>query len=145
MHKANNNEEPGASNFANLKRLAYFAAVVETGSFTAAADRLGITKAVVSQQVARLEREFRASLLTRTTRRVAPTDAGRAFYQRCALLLTAAGEAFDELAEVAAEPTGTLRLRALAWGEAWLVAGASHCAGVRFLAARSACSGPTPG
>ncbi|PIG09716.1 LysR family transcriptional regulator [Comamonas sp. 26] len=112
MHKANNNEEPGASNFANLKRLAYFAAVVETGSFTAAADRLGITKAVVSQQVARLEREFRASLLTRTTRRVAPTDAGRAFYQRCALILKEAGEAFDELAEVAAEPTGTLRLTA---------------------------------
>lgn len=109
---ANNIKEASSGNFANLKRLAYFAAVVETGSFTAAADRLGITKAVVSQQVARLEREFRATLLTRTTRKVAPTDAGRAFYQRCALILKEAGEAFDELAEVAAEPSGTLRLTA---------------------------------
>jgi DNA-binding transcriptional LysR family regulator len=112
MSTANNHDEAGRGNFANLKRLAYFAAVVETGTFTAAAERLGITKAVVSQQVARLERDFRTTLLTRTTRKVAPTDAGRAFYQRCALILREAGEAFDELSEVSAEPTGTLRLTA---------------------------------
>ncbi|CAM3552996.1 LysR family transcriptional regulator [Paracidovorax anthurii] len=112
MQEANNPEDSGPGSLANLRRLAYFAAVVEAGSFTAAADRLGITKAVVSQQVARLEREFRTTLLTRTTRRVAPTDAGRTFYQRCALILKEAGDAFDELAEVAAEPTGTLRLTA---------------------------------
>ena len=47
MSIANNSEESVAGKLANLKRLAYFAAVVETGSFTAAADRLGITKAVV--------------------------------------------------------------------------------------------------
>lgn len=41
----------------NLNRLAYFAAVVDTGSFTRAAERLGITKAVVSQQVALLEQD----------------------------------------------------------------------------------------
>lgn len=105
-------EEPALGNFANLKRLAYFAAVVETGSFTAAADRLGITKAVVSQQVARLESDFRASLLTRTTRKVQPTEAGKVFYQRCALILREAGDAFDELGETAAEPAGVLRLTA---------------------------------
>lgn len=105
-------EETDLSNFANLKRLAYFAAVAETGSFTAAADRLGITKAVVSQQVARLEREFRTTLLTRTTRKVALTAAGKGFYQRCALILKEASDAFEELAEVAAEPAGTLRLTA---------------------------------
>lgn len=92
--------------------MAYFAAVVEAGTFTAAAERLGVTKAVVSQQVARLEREFRTQLLTRTTRRVCATDAGQAFYQRCALILREAGEAFDELLDVAAEPTGTLRVTA---------------------------------
>ena len=112
MSKANNKEEFSPGNFANLKRLAYFAAVVETGSFTAAADRLGITKAVVSQQVARLEREFRTTLLIRTTRKVTPTDAGQTFYQRCALILKEAGDAFDELGEVAQEPTGILRLTA---------------------------------
>jgi DNA-binding transcriptional LysR family regulator len=104
--------EAGLSDVGNLRRLAYFAAVVETGSFTAAAERLGITKAVVSQQVARLEREFRTSLFVRTTRKVQATAAGQAFYRRCALILREAGDAFDELAESAAEPSGMLRLTA---------------------------------
>ena len=56
----------------NLNRLAYFAAVVDAASFTRAADRLGITKTVVSQQVARLEQELKTDLLVRTT------QAGRA-------------------------------------------------------------------
>ena len=112
MEKANNAEQSDASHLANLKRLAYFAAVVETGSFTAAAERLGITKAVVSQQVARLEREFRTTLLTRTTRRVTVTDAGKAFHERCALILKEAHDAFDALGEGATEPSGTLRLTA---------------------------------
>lgn len=109
MPKANN---AGPINLANLKRMAYFAAVVEAGGFTAAAERLGITKAVVSQQVARLEADFGAQLLTRTTRRVVPTEAGRSFYERCAVILREAGDAFDELAGVSTEPTGTLRLTA---------------------------------
>lgn len=63
MSKAYSGQRAGGARLANLNRLAYFAAVVEAGSFTAAAERLGITKAVVSQQVAKLEREFGASLL----------------------------------------------------------------------------------
>lgn len=112
MFKANNQDEGGLGGLGNLRRLAYFAAVVETGSFTAAADRLGITKAVVSQQVARLEREFRTSLLVRTTRKVQTTELGQAFYLRCALILREAGDAFDDLAETSAEPSGMLRLTA---------------------------------
>lgn len=112
MPTANSRRPSGHANLANLKRLAYFAAVVEAGGFTAAAERLGITKAVVSQQVARLEAEFGAQLLTRTTRRVVPTEAGRSFYERCAVILREAGDAFDELAGVPTEPTGTLRLTA---------------------------------
>lgn len=112
MSKTDNRIESGAGRFANLKRLAYFATVVETGNFTSAAQRLGITKAVVSQQVARLEREFKTTLLTRTTRRVAVTDAGKALYRRCMLMLKEAGEAFDELSDAATEPSGTLRLTA---------------------------------
>ena len=96
----------------NLNRLAYFAAVVDTGSFTRAAERLGITKAVVSQQVAQLEQELRTSLLVRTTRRVHPTEAGRLFHARCVMILREAEDAFDELAQAAAEPTGTLRITA---------------------------------
>lgn len=112
MLKANNKAEANRGDLSNLRRLVYFAAVVETGSFTAAADRLGITKAVVSQQVARLEKEFRTSLLIRTTRKVQATEAGLAFYDRCARILREAEEAFGELAEIAQEPSGTLKLTA---------------------------------
>ncbi|MCZ2497948.1 LysR family transcriptional regulator [Xylophilus sp. Kf1] len=112
MSKANNADEVGRGGMGHLRRLAYFVAVVETGSFTAAAERLGITKAVVSQQVARLEKEFHTSLLVRTTRRVAVTDAGQSFYQRCAAILQDAEDAFATLADTAAEPSGTLRLTA---------------------------------
>ncbi len=96
----------------NLKRLAYFAEVVETGSFTAAAERLGITKAVVSQQVAALERAFETTLLVRTTRSVRPTEEGRAFYERGARVLAEAQAAFDGLESSDRAPTGKLRLTA---------------------------------
>ncbi|ROL68783.1 LysR family transcriptional regulator [Pseudomonas chlororaphis] len=112
MQKAYNQHESGLGGFGNLRRLAYFVSVVETGSFTAAAERLGITKAVVSQQVARLEQEFKTSLLVRTTRSVRTTEAGQAFYLRCALILADAEEAFDQLAEAATVPSCTLRLTA---------------------------------
>ncbi len=106
----------------NLKRLAYFAEVVETGSFTAAAVRLGITKAVVSSQVARLEQAFETTLLVRTTRSVRPTEEGRIFYERCARILSEAQAAFDGLAAADGAPTGLLRLTApLDYGVAMVV------------------------
>jgi DNA-binding transcriptional LysR family regulator len=70
----------------DLNDLAIFAAVVETGGFTAAAERLGVTKAKVSVEVRRLEAALGVSLFTRTTRRVVPTDAGRRLHQACAPL-----------------------------------------------------------
>jgi DNA-binding transcriptional LysR family regulator len=96
----------------NLNRLAYFAAVVDAGSFTGAAERLGLTKAVVSQQVAKLEQDLGTSLLVRTTRRVHPTEAGQRFYTRCTVILRESEDAFDEMAQGAVAPTGLLRLTA---------------------------------
>lgn len=96
----------------NLNRLAYFVAVVDAGSFTRAAERLGITKTVVSQQVARLEADLRTSLLLRTTRRVEPTEAGRLLHARSVIILRDAEDAFGEVAEVTASPMGTLRVAA---------------------------------
>ncbi len=96
----------------NLNRLAYFAAVVDSGSFTRAAEHLGITKAVVSQQVAQLERDVGVSLLVRTTRYVQPTEAGRILHARCVMIFREADAAFAELAQAASEPTGTLRITA---------------------------------
>jgi DNA-binding transcriptional LysR family regulator len=96
----------------NLNRLAYFTAVVDAGSFTRAAERLGVTKTVVSDQVQRLEEELRVSLLTRTTRRVEPTEAGRQLHARGVQILKDAEDAFGEIAEGGGEPSGTLRISA---------------------------------
>ncbi len=112
MSQTYNHRDGADRGLNNLKRMAYFAEVVETGSFTAAADRLGITKAVVSQQVAKLERAFETTLLVRTTRSVRPTEEGRAFYERCARVLSEAREAFDGLEADDRAPTGLLRLTA---------------------------------
>lgn len=96
----------------NLNRLAYFAAVVDAGSFTRAAASLGITKAVVSQQVAKLEQEVGTTLLIRTTRSVHATEAGLSLYTRCKVILRESADAFDELAQGVASPQGTLRVTA---------------------------------
>lgn len=96
----------------NLNRLAYFVSVVDAGSFTHAAERLGVTKTVVSQQVARLEQELKTTLLLRTTRRMEPTEAGRRLHARCAPVLKELEEATAEIAETNSEPVGTLRIAA---------------------------------
>ncbi|WP_043648435.1 LysR family transcriptional regulator [Chitinilyticum litopenaei] len=96
----------------DLNRLRLFVAVAETGGFTAAAVRLGLAKAVVSQQVARLEAELGVTLLTRTTRRVVLTEAGAAFLARCTLPLQQLEDAMLQLDAIAHEPRGVLRMTA---------------------------------
>lgn len=96
----------------NLNRLTYFAAVVDAGSFTRAAEYLGITKAVVSQQVAKLEQDVGTTLLVRSTRHIRTTEAGRMFHARCVSILREADDAFSELAQARTEPKGTLRITA---------------------------------
>jgi len=94
----------------NLNRLAAFASVVESGSFTAAAEKLGLTKAMVSQHVSRLEKELGTSLLTRTTRKVTPTETGAAFYADCAQALQGLEAAIARVGGGSEVPSGTLRL-----------------------------------
>lgn len=96
----------------SLNRLPYFVAVVETGSFSAAARHLNVAKAVVSHQIAKLEDELGAALLIRTTRQVRPTEGGLRFYEHCSEILRRSGEAFEEIKEENTVPTGTLRLTA---------------------------------
>ncbi|TPM06337.1 MULTISPECIES: LysR family transcriptional regulator [unclassified Mesorhizobium] len=96
----------------NLNRLVYFTTVMETGSFTTAADRLGVAKAVVSHQIGRLEQELGATLMRRTTRRVTPTEEGRLFYDRAMIILREAEAAYGEISHGAIEPKGMLRLTA---------------------------------
>jgi DNA-binding transcriptional LysR family regulator len=94
----------------NLNRLVVFAAVVEAGSLTAAADRLGIAKTMVSTHMQRLEAEVGASLLVRTTRRVSVTEAGNAFYEASRHILNTAEDAISALAQDSGVLRGTLRV-----------------------------------
>lgn len=94
----------------SLDRLTVFRAVVETGSFTAAARQLNQARAAVSFNVKQLESELGVTLLHRTTRSLALTDAGERFYARTLRILAEADEA---IAEVRTEQTvlrGSLRL-----------------------------------
>ena len=70
-----------------------FAAVAERGSFVAAARALGISRAMASRHVQDLEAHLGARLLDRTTRRVAPTEAGRVYHERCVAILAATASA----------------------------------------------------
>jgi DNA-binding transcriptional LysR family regulator len=93
-----------------LKRLAVFTAVVEGGGFTAAAARLGSTKAMVSTQVRQLEAGLGLSLFTRTTRRVTLTEDGRRLYQQSAPLLRELEVVLDRAGDARGALSGTLRL-----------------------------------
>ncbi|SMG49108.1 LysR family transcriptional regulator [Paraburkholderia susongensis] len=96
----------------NLNRLAVFVAVVEAGSLTAAAERLGIAKTMVSAHMQRLEREIGASLIARTTRQLSVTDAGRAFYDASCRILQITEEALSAVSDEASPVRGTLRVSA---------------------------------
>jgi len=93
-----------------LNRLAIFISVAEAGGFTAAASRLGVTKAMVSQQVGRLEAELAATLFTRTTRKVVLTSAGARLLAECTPLMARLQEAVDRVGTRAAGLSGTLRI-----------------------------------
>ena len=96
----------------NLNRLAVLVALVRAGSFTAAAETLGMTKAMVSQHVARLERELGVTLLLRSTRRMTLTEAGSAFHAACVRILAEAEAAIEQVGRGQEKPSGTLRLTA---------------------------------
>lgn len=91
---------------------AVFVRVVEEGSFTAAAETLGLSKGAVSKYVTRLEGRLGARLLNRTTRRLTLTEVGEAFYQRTSRALAAMREAELEVVESAGKPRGHLRVSA---------------------------------
>lgn len=87
-----------------------FARVVESGSFTAAANRLQTAKSSVSDAIRGLEERLGVRLLDRTTRRVRPTEAGQLFYARCRRLLDEASAAKAEARAFQQAPAGRLRV-----------------------------------
>ncbi|HFC8537890.1 TPA: LysR family transcriptional regulator, partial [Neisseria bacilliformis] len=71
----------------NLNDMTAFVASVKSGSFTAAAKQLGLTRSTIGKRIARLEARLNVRLLQRNTRNLAPTDEGRLFYERCTAVL----------------------------------------------------------
>lgn len=89
-----------------------FTQVVQAGGFAAAARRMGVSRSTVNKLVLALEEDLQTQLLHRTTRRVATTDAGRAFYDRCINILADLEEAELALSRLQEEPRGHLRINA---------------------------------
>jgi DNA-binding transcriptional LysR family regulator len=89
-----------------------FVAVMETGSFTAAAERLGKSSGQASKLVSRLESELGVRLLSRTTRAVSPTEAGQAYFDRLHPLLEELDDLDASIRDVSSAPRGRLRLTA---------------------------------
>jgi DNA-binding transcriptional LysR family regulator len=94
----------------NLNRLTTFVAVVEAGSLTAAAERLGLAKSMVSKHMQLLEQEIGVGLLLRSTRKLSLTEAGRAFYESSRQLLKAAELAIEQARSGSEGLQGTLRV-----------------------------------
>lgn len=93
-----------------LNQLSTFVKVVQTGSFTRAAEQLNTQKAHVSRVVSQLEAELGVRLLERTTRALSLTEVGREFFERASGILGAADDARLAVQRAQGEPRGTLRL-----------------------------------
>ena len=95
-----------------LEAMNAFAKVVAAGSYAEAARRLGLTRSAVSKAVMELEQILGARLLDRTTRRVTPTEAGLAYYERVASILADVEETELQISRLHEEPRGVLKVNA---------------------------------
>lgn len=95
-----------------LKPFAVFAETVAAGSMSAAGRRLGMSASAVSQTLRTLERQMGVTLLHRSTRKLALTEAGERCYPHCLRLVEAARAAADSLAHARDAPSGELRVAA---------------------------------
>ena len=92
--------------------LTAFTTVVDEGGFAAAGRHLNLSRAQVSKLVMQLEDYFGAQLLIRTTRTVAPTPTGHAFYEQAKAILSDLASAEQSVQDSADEPRGLLRVNA---------------------------------
>lgn len=95
---------------ANVSGMLVFSRVVEEGSFSAAARKLGLSKASVSREISALEQRLGAQLLRRTTRRMSLTEVGDVFHERCQRVIEAAKEAEFSVSQLQEAPRGAIRL-----------------------------------
>ncbi len=104
----------------DLNAVAVFVAVAEARGFSAAADRMGVTRSAVSQSLRKLEDGLGIALLRRTTRSVSLTEAGERFYQSVAPALADVRVAADATGDLHARPSGLLRLAVSSIAESFL-------------------------
>lgn len=93
-----------------LERIQTFIMVIDLHSFSVAAKKLKVSPAAVSKQIGELERDLKALLIERTTRRLSLTEAGRIYYEQCRRLLEEVKETEAIASKLNAEPSGTLRV-----------------------------------
>ena len=91
-------------------RILLFHKVVELGSFSKAADKVGLSNSVVSKHIAQLEMHLGVQLLFRTTRRLQMTEAGRVLFLHAGDVEQTIENAVQAVTEVSSEPAGTLSL-----------------------------------
>ncbi|HUJ60935.1 MAG TPA: LysR family transcriptional regulator [Kofleriaceae bacterium] len=96
----------------DLNDIVVFTKVVETKSFTGAAEALGLPKSTVSRKLAQLEERLGVRLVQRTTRKLALTDIGEAYYARCAQIVSDVAAAEQLVTDMQATPRGRLRVTA---------------------------------
>ena len=96
-----------------LNGMRVFAQVVEAKSFSAAADKLGMSKSLASRHVSALEHSLSVKLLNRSTRRLSLTDAGALFYEHCARIVREAELAEERVTRTQSEPAGLVRVTAV--------------------------------
>jgi DNA-binding transcriptional LysR family regulator len=96
----------------DLNDIVVFTKVVETRSFTGAAEQLGLPKSTVSRKLAQLEERLGVRLVQRTTRKLALTDIGQAYYERCARIVADVQQAEQLVTDMQATPRGRLRVTA---------------------------------
>src|SRR5437667_8767500 len=94
----------------DLNILAAFLAIAEERSFTKAAKRLAVSPSAMSRAIRGLEETLGVRLLSRTTRSVAPTEAGEQLLARLRPALTDVQEALDQLSGLRDKPAGSVRL-----------------------------------
>lgn len=110
-----------------LESMQAFVEVVNHSGFAAAGRHLGLSRSVVNKLVAQLEADLGVQLLQRTTRKVSPTDTGRAFYERCVNILAEVSNAERSVTQLQIEPKGTLRINApMSFGTMHLAKAIAH-------------------
>jgi DNA-binding transcriptional LysR family regulator len=93
-----------------LVALKVFRRVVELGSFSRAADDIGLSNASVSKNVQELEKELKTQLIHRTTRRLSLTETGKLYFQRICHILDELAHAEETVSDLSAKPSGLLRV-----------------------------------